>query len=151
MKNLLLILTLVLFGIGNAQIKGEDNERYKLYPTENMHTFIKLDTSNGVMKLVQWSIEEDKRFEYVLNDLELAKSVEELTKDYNEFIENYSTGEDLTFEVYSKIHRVAKNGRFKLYSTDNIYNFILLDVIDGYTYQVQWSFEENKRFVLPIF
>ena len=42
------------------------------------------------------------------------------------------------------------NGRFELYPTQNIYNFILLDKIDGKTWQVQWSFDEENRAVLPI-
>lgn len=41
-------------------------------------------------------------------------------------------------------------GRFTLYPTGNMYNFILLDQIDGFTYQVQWSMEESKRMVIPI-
>ena len=45
---------------------------------------------------------------------------------------------------------VAQNGRFKLYPTGNMFNFIMVDVIDGRTWQVQWSTEENKRLVLRI-
>ena len=44
----------------------------------------------------------------------------------------------------------AQNGRFFLYPTKNIYNFILLDQIDGRTWQVQWSYDENKRIIVPI-
>ena len=43
-----------------------------------------------------------------------------------------------------------KNGRFFLYPTTNIYNFILLDQIDGRVWQVQWSSESEKRILLPI-
>lgn len=43
-----------------------------------------------------------------------------------------------------------KNGRFFLYPTTNIYNFILLDQIDGRVWQVQWSTEVNERLVFPI-
>lgn len=43
-----------------------------------------------------------------------------------------------------------KNGRFFLYPTTNIYNFILLDQIDGRVWQVQWSAEVKDRIVLPI-
>lgn len=43
-----------------------------------------------------------------------------------------------------------KNGRFFLYPTTNIYNFILLDQIDGRVWQVQWSAETKDRLVLPI-
>ena len=36
------------------------------------------------------------------------------------------------------------DARYKLYPTQNMYNFILLDQIDGDTYQVQWGKEENR-------
>lgn len=55
----------------------------------------------------------------------------------------------------SLISRVTKeeenNGRFFLYPTTNIYNFILLDQIDGRVWQVQWSIEPKERLVVPIF
>lgn len=35
-------------------------------------------------------------------------------------------------------------GRFELYPTQNNYNFILLDTIYGFAYQVQWSTDRNK-------
>ena len=39
---------------------------------------------------------------------------------------------------------------FKLYPTQNMYTFILLDRINGETYQVQWSQEYSNRLVIPI-
>ena len=42
------------------------------------------------------------------------------------------------------------NGRFTLYPTDNIWTFILLDQVDGNTWQVQWSNEEEKRGIFQI-
>lgn len=44
-----------------------------------------------------------------------------------------------------------KFGRFFLYPTTNIYNFILLDQIDGRVWQVQWSTEAKERMVLRIY
>lgn len=35
-------------------------------------------------------------------------------------------------------------GRFELYPTNNVYNFILLDTIFGYAYQVQWSTNKDE-------
>lgn len=102
-------------------VQTYDIGRFKLFPTQNIWTFIKLDTQTGQMWLVQYSIKSDNdRFEYDLNPNPLiatAKSV---------------------------------NGRFELYSTQNIYNFILLDRIDGKTWQVQWSFDKENRAVIPI-
>lgn len=97
------------------------NVTYELYPTTNMWIFIKLDTRNGKMRLVQFSInDDDKRFETVLNNRALVSVDKEV------------------------------NGRFKLQPTQNIYTFILLDQIEGRTWQVQWSFDEKERFVIPI-
>ena len=92
---------------------------FKLYPTRNMWNFLKLDTRNGKVSIVQFSVEDNKnRFEYALSDVALSN----------------------------------KNipGRYILQPTDNIYNFIMLDQVTGQTYQVQWSFDETKRFVVPI-
>ena len=41
-------------------------------------------------------------------------------------------------------------GRFTLYETDNIFNFILLDTYDGRTWQVQWGLNDSDRIVVPI-
>lgn len=92
---------------------------YRLYPTQNMWTFIKLDTSNGRMWQVQYSLEGDNyRFEKTLNLNVLTQK------------------------------QIA--GRFELYPTQNIYNFILIDKVSGDTWQVQWSKDEENRVVIPI-
>ena len=96
-------------------------ERYKLFPTQNMWTFIKLDTQTGQMWQLQYSVNDDKgRFEYDLNPNALV------------------------------VNDKKVNGRFELYPTQNIYNFILLEKIDGKAWQVQWSFDEKNSAVLPI-
>ena len=127
---LLLMISACTDKAPKSALKGEieaplvqtyDIGRFKLFPTQNMWTFIKLDTQTGQMWQVQYSIKgDDGRFEYDLNPNPLIapdKSV---------------------------------NGRFELYSTQNIYNFILLDRINGKAWQVQWSFDEEKRAVIPI-
>lgn len=92
---------------------------FKLYPTRNMWNFLKLDTRNGKVSIVQFSVEDNKnRFEYALSDIALSNN--------------------------------NIPGRYILQPTDNIYNFIMLDQVTGQTYQVQWSFDETKRFVVPI-
>ena len=93
---------------------------YKLYPTTNMWTFIKLNTRNGHLWQVQYHTESDKRFESILN-----------------------TDSRVTPKNES-------NERFVLCPTQNSYNFILLDQIDGRLWQVQWSIDRDKRLVLPI-
>jgi len=93
---------------------------YKLFPTQNMWTFIKLNTRNGKMWQVQFDVQGDNRMETFLNMLPLATKDEEL------------------------------NGRFTLYPTENIYTFILLDQINGKTWQAQWSTDIQNRGVIPI-
>ena len=70
---------------------------------------------------VQWSTKgSDYRFETTLSDISLVNKEEE------------------------------KNGRFFLYPTTKIYNFILLDQIDGRAWQVQWG-SEGERLVIRIY
>ena len=44
----------------------------------------------------------------------------------------------------------GKNGRFTLYPTNNIWNFILVDQEDGRLWQVQFSLNEENRALIPI-
>ncbi|WP_268849165.1 hypothetical protein [Flavobacterium aestivum] len=104
-------------GAPMQNISTDSNLVYRLFSTRNMYTFIKLDTRNGQMWQVQWSTESKSRFETILSDISLVNKDEE------------------------------KNGRFFLYPTTNIYNFILLDQIDGRTWQVQWGKEENRAVI----
>lgn len=147
MKKLLLLLIIPM--LTYAQ---EDIERYKLYPTENMYTFIKLDTSNGLMWQVQYGVGDVDRLESVLSNYKIAKTVEEITEEYNEVYKDSKVLQEreITLEKFISWKEIAQNGRFKLYPTQNMYNFILLDVIKGQAYQVQWSIDKDKRMVLPI-
>jgi len=66
----------------------------------------------------------------------------------------WSTGDD-TFQVPLSLTSLVsseeeKKGRFFLYPTTNIYNFILLYQIDGRAWQVQWNTEAKNRLVVPI-
>ena len=92
---------------------------YKLFPTTNMWIFLKLDTSKGLVRMVQYSMEEKNRLEAPINYLPLAN------------------GDD------------AIPGRFNLYATQNMWTFILLDEVDGRTWQVQWSLD-GKEGIVPI-
>ena len=94
---------------------------YRLFSTRNMYTFIKLNTRNGQMWQVQWGTESKYQYENILSD------IYRVTKDEE------------------------RNGRFFLYPTTNIYNFILLDQIDGRVWQVQWSTKANERLVDRIY
>ena len=120
---ILLCLAFCMATCAGAAPSAPDNVRYRLFPTQNMWTFLKLDTMTGKIWQVQYSVEGAKyRFETVLNSVDLARRL--------------------------KQERVV--GRFMLYATQNTYNFVLLDQRDGYTYQVQWSGDADQRFVIPI-
>lgn len=104
-----------------TQPSPDQNVDFRLYQTNNMWTFLKLDTRNGKITHVQFSLELNKQLEYELNNKSLVGSANE-----------------------------EKPGRFFLYPTENTYNFILLDQIDGRVWQVQWSSEEKNRRILRI-
>ena len=132
MKKLLISLTIVfstMILVAQAQSTNEvpaltspnsENVIYRLFPTTNVYNLIKLDTRNGKMWKVQWNAESDKRFTSDINSIPFVAKEDE------------------------------KNGSFILQATPNIFNFILLDQIDGRTWQVQWSNDPDKRGVIPI-
>lgn len=98
----------------------KENVRYKMFPTDNIWTFLKLDTRSGKIWQVQYSINDNYRGEIELNNKALIAGDK------------------------------AENGRFTLYPTKNMFNFILLDQIDGKMWQVQWSTEEENRVLIPM-
>jgi len=135
MKKLIISLTFVLITTASiAQVKNNESApnrntqnslnygtvSYRLFPTQNMWTFVKLDTRNGRMWQVQYDVKESNRFETNLNFVALVPKEEE------------------------------HSDRFTLYPTQNIYTFILLDQLNGRVWQVQWSLESEKRFIIPI-
>jgi hypothetical protein len=128
MKKILFTITFILFTIisfaqsekPQQNISTDSNVVFRLFSTKNIYNFIKLDTRNGQMWQIQWSIDDNMRSETPLSTISRVTVEEE------------------------------KNGRFFLYPTTNIYNFILVDQIDGRSWQVQWSFEAKDRMVLRI-
>ena len=131
MKKLIFIIAFVLASIASACAQntttttkaGKQTEvlvpGYKLFPTTNMWVFLKLDTSQGLVRMVQYSMDEKNRFEVPINYLPLASGTD------------------------------AIPGRFNLYATQNMWTFILLDEVDGRTWQVQWS-TDGKEDIVPI-
>ncbi len=129
MKTKLITLVFILFATASfaqstsqppdQNISTDSNVIYRLFSTKNIYTFIKLNTKNGQMWQVQWSLSS--------NQFETPISLVSRVSKENE-----------------------KTGRFFLYPTTNIYNFILLDQIDGRVWQVQWSTEAKDRIVVPI-
>ena len=129
MRNILIFLTLGLSSLtAFAQttsetpvqnISTDSSVIYRLFATKNKWTYIKLNTRNGQMWQIQYSLEDNNREDPLSLTTRVSKEEE-------------------------------KNGRFFLYPTYNIYNFILLDQIDGRVWQVQWSIEEKNKMVVPI-
>lgn len=132
-KNFTLIISILLFAFSAysqekqssiiPQKQISENAVYQLFPTQNYWTFIKLDTRNGKIWQVHFTVsKEGFQGEIILNSDSLLWLSDEEVK-----------------------------GRFTLYPTNNIYNFILLDQIDGRTWQVQWNNDNDKRFVSRIY
>ena len=84
---------------------------YQLFPTENRWIFIKLNTQTGQMWMLQYSTTS------ISDALSFPLNLDSLLQSRDEVV----------------------NGRYTLYPTQNHYNFILLDQINGRTWQVQWS------------
>jgi hypothetical protein len=131
MKKILLILVvLVNLNAKGQTIKENDlvrisnyqsptSAKYRLYPTSNRFTFLRLNTSNGFIDVIQYSTaDDDKTMIYGLSN---SPIVDNGTID-----------------------------RFTIYPTLNIWTFLLLDQVEGHTYQVQWSTDPKMRFVFQI-
>ena len=89
--------------------------KYKVYPTENKEVSLKLDSATGEVWQVKIGIETGE---------EVATKID--------FISNKtdSTFEKVTdFSDIMKNFRVAQNGRFELFPTDNIHEFLMVDTI----------------------
>lgn len=123
MKKIVYLFALILF-VGcvapTSTPTSLEEDIFRLYPSENIWTFLKLNTATGEIWQVHFSVQEGGRDELLLNGISLVEG--------EEFVA----------------------GRFELYPTDNIYNFILLDQHDGRTWQVQWSYNEESRGIIPI-
>jgi len=103
-----------------STVSPDNDIVYRIFPTQNRWTFIKLNTRNGQMWQVQYDVGGNNRHENILSLITRVSSENEA------------------------------NGRFFLYPTQNMYNFILLDQVDGRVWQVQWSDKSNERMVISI-
>jgi hypothetical protein len=95
--------------------------RFSLVPTQNVWTFLLLDTKTGRIWQVQYAIS-DSAFagRLLVNDVALAPAGS------------------------------ARVGRFTLRETQNIFNFLLLDQDDGRVWQVQWSNVDGNRGIVQL-
>ena len=97
------------------EASGDKVGRFCLYETQNMWTFIMLDTYTGKNWQVQFSVKgEDYMFAAPINIFSLA---------YPETTSNWSN-------------------RFQMFRTQNMWTFILLDSYNGRLWQVQYSTQD---------
>ena len=94
--------------------------RYKIYQTENIHILLKIDTRIGRVYMIQYASKDPLAVEIPIGP--------------------YPHG------------RVnwGWNGRFELYPTKDMYNFIMIDSYWGEIYRVQWGPKASDRFVQRI-
>jgi hypothetical protein len=95
--------------------------RFTLTPTQNIWTFLLLDSDNGRV----WQVND------ALSDSTFAGRLA-----INE--------EALTPAALAHV------GRFTLQETQNIFNFLLLDQDAGRVWQIQWSNDESKRGIVRV-
>ena len=103
---------------------GDAAGRFCLYETQNMWTFIMLDTYTGKNWQVQFSMKgEDYMFAVPINKYSLAFPAED-----SKWI-----------------------GRFQMFATQNMWTFILLDSYNGKLWQVQYSSQDlDNLMCIPI-
>ncbi len=90
--------------------------RFTLVPTQNIWTFLLLDSKTGRV----WQIH------YAVSD------------------STFSSKLPINLEALAPAP-TARVGRFSIQATQNVYNFLLLDQDDGRVWQVQWSPNEAQR------
>jgi len=111
---------IALYSQGSNETQSCNQGTYELYPTNNIWNFIKLNTRDGRAWQVQFSMEEDKTTRG-----EIVINDQKLCED-------------------------GKDGRFTLYSTQNIWTYLLLDKTTGKVYQLHWSMSEGQRGVVAV-
>ena len=89
---------------------------YRLFATTNIWTFILLDTATGRAWQVQYSLDDTPAGRSTINGSSLLPQ-----------------------------GATPTNGRFTLYPTNNMFNFLLLDREDSRIWQLQWSLESKGR------
>lgn len=64
----------LLLDLVTLESKQVSSNRYKMYPTDNLYNFLKLDTQTGIIEQVQWSLDDDKEFSTIINREDLSWS-----------------------------------------------------------------------------
>lgn len=132
MRKILIAITIVLVFTGQASAQSEIkfktppqqriDVRYRIFDTDNMWTKLLLDSRTGRIWQIAFSVEkEGVRLKLPVNKTSLVNE-----KD-------------------------AKDGRFTLYPTDNMWTFILVDQENGNVYQIGFSIDSDGfRGIIPL-
>ena len=130
-------------------------DRYVIYPTTNMYTSLELDTQTGRIWQVQIGLgDSSTAMKTFLSDRYFRYDEDSRQSEYEEALKGWEADPDEDKEDWKPNldwYELGVVGQYKLYPTDNMYNFIMVDTINGFTYQVQWSIDEDSRIVMPIF
>lgn len=103
----------------NISKRLDREERFKIYKTDNLYNLLELDTWTGKIWQIQWTLDDDtKKYEF--------------TSVIND--------EDLS-------NPNAKGHNFELQRTDNMYQFLLLDKVEGRVWHVQWGLDDEHRWI----
>ena len=113
--------TELIVGIKETISSMNKKSNHELYKTDNIWTFLELDTRYGFIWQLNFSVN---------NGASGSKRIVN-ANDLRGF------------------SREIVPGRFKLYKTENMYNFILLDQISGKMWQAQWAMDEENRGIIP--
>ena len=109
--------TELIVGIKESISSMNKKSSHELYKTDNIWTFLELDTRYGFIWQLHFNVNSGvSGSKHIVNANDLRG-----------------------------FSRESVPGRFKLYKTENMYNFILLDTFDGRTWQVQWSYDDKSR------
>ena len=138
MKRILffIVVAILMTGCNNtmtteAEVKSstfeeqmQDNTKdlpvYKMIQTENIHILLKWNTRTGEVWMTQYALKDTDALEHKIEPCF--------------FIDSNNSW----------------NGRFELYSTKNMFNYIMVDTYYGNTYQVQWNTDNEYCFITPI-
>ena len=136
----------------------DTKDRYVVYPTENVYTSLLLDTQTGKIEQLQISLGDTPQRRVTLSDryimfdeLEAERQYKSDLKEWEEIPEQERGEWDIKPDYKTYKESIGKVGQYKLYPTKNMYNFIMVDTINGFTWQVQWSTEKESRMVIMIY
>jgi hypothetical protein len=105
--------------ITSAPIQQRLDARFRIVPTDNIWTLLLLDTANGRVWQMQYALSDSTSAgRFVINSKPLVATAE------------------------------AKPGRFTIYATHNMFNFVLLDQENGHAWQIQWSQNAKSRGII---